>query len=59
MIVASCLAGPNRYSIVIVATALPLVAIRILVEEKILMRGSPAYVAYADQVSWRLVPGLW
>lgn len=59
MIAACCLAGPNPYSIGIAATALPLVAIRIHIEEKILLRGSPDYVEYAAAVRWRLVPGLW
>ena len=36
-----------------------LLAIRILVEERVLRQSLPGYADYADSVRWRLVPGLW
>lgn len=44
-----------------IAALLPiaLLAIRIVVEERVLRRSLPDYARYADTVRWRLVPGLW
>ena len=40
------------------AAAVPLVVVRILVEERVLS-AAVEYSAYARRVRWRLVPGLW
>ena len=36
-----------------------LLAMRIVVEERVLRQSLPDYARYADNVRWRLVPGLW
>lgn len=45
----------------VVAAAVPgaLLALRIVVEEQLLRECLPGYVAYADRVRWRLLPGIW
>ena len=40
------------------AAAIPLVALRILAEERVLSTGA-AYLKYASQVRWRLIPLVW
>lgn len=42
-----------------IAVMLPLLVLRTRGEEAVLMAGLPGYPAYAAQVRWRLVPGLW
>lgn len=58
MIFACALAGPGAYAWLPLAAALPFVALRIQVEERML-RASPQYVDYAQRVPWRLVPFVW
>lgn len=41
------------------AVMLPLLMLRTLGEEAVLMTGLPGYRAYARRVRWRLVPGIW
>jgi protein-S-isoprenylcysteine O-methyltransferase Ste14 len=45
----------------VVAAAVPgaILAVRIVAEERLLRERLPGYVAYADQVRWRLLPGIW
>ncbi len=45
----------------VVASLVPMsiLAVRILVEERLLRTALPGYVEYAHRVRWRLIPGLW
>lgn len=58
MLAACCRARPTMATMAAVATAVPLLALRIIAEEKLLM-SHPAYECYARRVRWRLVPGVW
>jgi len=41
------------------AIAIALMVIRLLLEERLLRRELPGYIAYVDRVRFRLVPGIW
>ena len=58
MVLACFTAGPSLLAAGPVLAALPLIALRIYAEEGVLKEGA-SYQAYTEQVSWRLVPGLW
>ncbi len=58
MILACCIAKPGLYAMAPLLLAIPLVTLRVLVEERLLM-ASPQYVDYSRKVRWRLVPLLW
>jgi len=58
MLAACCGARPSLATLAAVAGAVPLLALRITAEEKLLM-SHPAYESYALQVRWRLLPGVW
>ncbi len=58
MILGCSIAAWQLSSLAPLAAAIPLVALRILAEERVLS-SSAAYVKYADQVRWRLIPLLW
>ncbi len=58
MIAASIMAGPRSSTALIVLVALPLVALRIVTEERVLKR-DPAYQTYTKQVRFRLIPLIW
>jgi protein-S-isoprenylcysteine O-methyltransferase Ste14 len=56
---ATCfLAQPGLATLAPVLLAIPLLAIRIIAEEKVLM-SSAVYARYAAEVRWRLVPRVW
>lgn len=58
MILACCVAQVSLGSMAPLVVALPLIVLRIYVEERVLL-ASPGYQGYAERVRWRLVPGLW
>lgn len=58
MIAACCLASPTWMTALPVLVAVPAVVMRIAAEERTLEH-DPAYIAYAQRVRRRLVPGLW
>ena len=58
LVAACCLASDSWWGVLPLAVGLPLLAARIFVEEQ-LLRTSAEYVQYAQQVRWRLVPGVW
>jgi protein-S-isoprenylcysteine O-methyltransferase Ste14 len=49
----------SLWGLVVVAVALPVLAARILDEEKMLRHELPGYPEYASRVRKRLVPGVW
>jgi protein-S-isoprenylcysteine O-methyltransferase Ste14 len=49
----------SLWGLVVVAVALPVLAARILDEEKMLRQELPGYPEYASRVRKRLVPGVW
>ena len=60
MIVACLIAAPySAVAALCVVIALPSVVARILAEERLLTVALPDYGAYAEQVRWRLLPGVW
>jgi len=58
MICACCLALPNMQTFLVAFAMIPLLAIRILVEEKVLSY-SDHYKEYKQVVHWRLIPLIW
>jgi protein-S-isoprenylcysteine O-methyltransferase Ste14 len=58
MILACCIADAGALRFLPIVVAVPLVAVRILAEEKVLTT-SDAYPDYARKVRWRLIPGVW
>jgi protein-S-isoprenylcysteine O-methyltransferase Ste14 len=58
MILGCFLSDPQPLHIAPLAAAVPLLVVRIRVEER-LLQGEPAYREYADSVQWRLLPGVW
>jgi len=58
MVLACALAGHDWWTAALAMVAVPAVAVRIQVEERV-MAGDPAHAVYAERVRWRLVPGLW
>lgn len=58
MILGCCLAARGLLHFGPLVAAIPLVACRILAEERVIATGA-AYAGYAAQVRWRLVPMLW
>ncbi|MCB9924824.1 MAG: isoprenylcysteine carboxylmethyltransferase family protein [Planctomycetaceae bacterium] len=58
MILACCLAAQHVFSLGPILAAIPLVALRIHAEERVIAT-SESYTKYATQVRWRLVPLLW
>jgi protein-S-isoprenylcysteine O-methyltransferase Ste14 len=58
MILACFVARPVPSSIAILVVALPLIVLRIHVEERLLLT-SPRYQDYSARVPWRLLPGFW
>lgn len=59
MIIGVPLALGSWWGLMVLALLLPGLMWRILDEEKFLKKDLPGYVAYTQQVSYRLVPGLW
>lgn len=58
MVVTCTLAGPSPRALGAAAVALALLVVRIRIEERHL-RTTAAYRVYAEDVRWRLLPGLW
>ncbi len=58
MVLACLVAGPAWTTAVVIAFAIPLVILRIHVEERVLME-EPGYVEYSRRVRARLVPLIW
>ena len=58
MLIACGMAGGSLVGWGPALAAIPLVAIRILAEERLLFEDQ-SYQTYAGVVRWRLVPGLW
>lgn len=58
MIVGCCVAAPKLTHLAPLVAAIPLLAIRILAEERV-MSTNNAYVEYTDQVRARLIPYVW
>ncbi len=58
MILSCGLADPSWMRIAPVLVAVPLIALRIVAEER-LLRAEPVWAAYAVRVRWRLVPLVW
>ena len=58
MILACFVANKNLFSLFVFVTAIALVAIRIVVEERLLVC-RPEYVTYHRSVKWRLIPRIW
>jgi protein-S-isoprenylcysteine O-methyltransferase Ste14 len=58
MVLACLLAGPSWPTAVAAGAAVPLVLLRIHLEERLLSR-DPRYAAYAARTRFRLLPGLW
>jgi protein-S-isoprenylcysteine O-methyltransferase Ste14 len=58
MVLACALAAPSWPVAALAMAAVPLVVLRIVVEERVLA-GDAAHAGYCARVPWRLVPGLW
>lgn len=58
MILGCCIAAWRLPHFAPLVAAIPLVALRIIAEERVLSTGA-AYAKYATQVRWRLIPLLW
>jgi protein-S-isoprenylcysteine O-methyltransferase Ste14 len=58
MIFACCLAAQRALHLGPMLAAVPLVALRILAEERVISTNA-AYVQYIGQVRWRLIPLVW
>lgn len=58
MVLACALATPSWPVAALAMAAVPLVVLRVVVEERVLA-GDSAHAGYCAQVRWRLVPGLW
>ncbi len=58
MVCACCLAYPSVTTISLTAAMIPLLAVRILVEERLLSQ-SERYTDYQQLVQWRLLPLIW
>jgi protein-S-isoprenylcysteine O-methyltransferase Ste14 len=58
MIAACVLSRPDPLAVTVLGLALPLVALRIRTEEKLLLE-LEGYRSYAERVRARLVPGIW
>jgi protein-S-isoprenylcysteine O-methyltransferase Ste14 len=50
-----------RSTAAVVAVAGPgaVLAVRIVIEERVLRHALPEYAAYVARVRWRLIPGVW
>ena len=59
MVIGVPLALCSWWGLAIVALVFPVLAWRILDEEKLLKKDLPGYVEYTQQVKYRLVPNLW
>ena len=59
MCIGVALALGSWWGLVAVAVTLPVLAWRILDEERLLRRDLPGYVDYLERVRYRLVPYLW
>jgi protein-S-isoprenylcysteine O-methyltransferase Ste14 len=46
-------------TVLLAAVSLPFLFARVINEDRILHAELPGYSTYADQVSWRLLPGIW
>lgn len=53
------LALGSYWALLLVIPLLPVLAWRLLDEERVLKRDLAGYAAYCERVPWRLVPGLW
>ncbi|HUT79540.1 MAG TPA: methyltransferase [Polyangia bacterium] len=58
MVLACLLAGPSWPTAIAAGAAVPLVVLRIHLEERLLAR-DPRYQSYSERTRFRLVPGLW
>ncbi len=58
MILCCCLAMTSQWKWPILVFALATIVLRIIWEERVL-RSSPQYLKFCNDVGWRLIPGLW
>ncbi len=59
MMLGTPLALDSYWGLVVIAPALPILAVRITDEEKMLREELDGYQEYTEQVHYRLVPGVW
>ncbi|HXD47085.1 MAG TPA: isoprenylcysteine carboxylmethyltransferase family protein [Pseudolabrys sp.] len=59
LMIAMPLALGSYWALLLVIPLLPVLAWRLLDEERVLRRDLPGYAAYCARVRWRLVPGIW
>lgn len=55
----TALALGSYWALIPAALMIPVLAVRLLEEEKILLRDLPGYAEYAQKMRWRLIPGVW
>jgi len=55
----TALALGSWWALIPAALMVPVLAVRLLEEEKILRRDLPGYAEYTQEVRWRLFPGVW
>lgn len=55
----TALALGSYWALIPAALMIPVLAVRLLEEEKILLRDLPGYAEYAKKMRWRLIPGVW
>jgi len=58
MLLSCALSGSTNWSWIVFLLFIPLLILRIIIEEKFLMRFKE-YEIYSDNVKWRLIPFLW
>lgn len=59
LILAIPLALGSYWALLLVVPMLPVLAWRLIDEERVLRRDLPGYADYCERVRWRLVPGVW
>jgi len=55
----SALALASYWALIPAALMIPTLAVRLLDEEKTLLRDLPGYAEYTQKVRWHLIPGIW
>lgn len=55
----TALALGSYWALIPAALMVPVLAVRLLEEEKILRRDLPGYTEYTQKVRWHLIPGVW
>lgn len=55
----TALALGSYLALIPAALMVPVLAVRLLEEEKILLRDLPGYAEYTKKMRWRLIPGVW